>query len=129
MPLLQVRVVKLQPPIIKIRPIIAETGPIGTSTRHETVIIEGAGDFAKSHQLFIEQIATFNRCFKASEIVGFLPEELYDHLLVSLQDNAIIQDGDRFFSRQAAYEMKTKMQGYTYRSGIKPQTYGFAPVL
>jgi len=120
---------RLQARNIKLRPIIAETGPIGTSTTPETVIITDAGDFAKSHQLFVEQIATFDRCFKASEITGFLPEELYDHLLVSLQDNSIIQDGDRYCSSQVAYEMKTKMQGYVYRSGIKPQTYGFAPVL
>ena len=59
----------------------------------------------------------------------FTMEELYDHLTVALQDNSIIQDGDRYCSSQVAYEMKTKMQGYVYRSGIKPQTYGFAPVL
>lgn len=120
---------ELQARIIKLRPIVAETGPIGTSTTPETVIITGAGDFAIKHQSFVEQVATFDRCFKAQEITGFTMEELYDHLTVALQDNSIIQDGDRYCSSQVAYEMKTKMQGYVYRSGIKPQTYGFAPVL
>ena len=120
---------RLQARIIKLRPIVAETGPITSSMTQETVIVTGAGDFAIKHQQFVEQVATFDRCFKALEITGFTPEELYDHLLVSLQDNSIIQDGDRYCSSQVAYEMKTKMQGYTYRSGIKPQTYGFAPVL
>jgi len=116
--------------IISLKPIIAETGPIGVGTPAPSPpSVEGAGDFAKAHQIFVGQVATFDRCFKASEITGFLPEELYDHLLVALQDNSIIQDGDRYCSSQVAYEMKTKMQGYTYRSGIKPQTYGFAPVL
>lgn len=120
---------ELQARIVHLRPIVAETGPIGTSTAPKTVVVTGAGDFATKHQLFVNQVATFDRCFKAQEITGFTMEELYDHLLVALQDNSIVQDGDRYCSSQVAYEMKTKMQGYVYRSGIKPTTYGFAPVL
>jgi len=122
---------KLQVRVIKLRPIVAETGPIGATATPtpEPVNITSAGEFPRKHQEFVDQVRTFDRCFKASEITGFTMEELYDHLVVALQDNIIVQDGDRYCSSQVAYEMKTKTQGYTYKSGLKPQTYGFNPVL
>lgn len=119
--------------IIRLRPIVAETGPIAasapTSTPAYTQTVVAGGIFATRHQQFIDQVMAFTRCFKATEIYGFGTEELYDHLLVALQDNAIVQDGDRYCSSQVAYEMKVKTQGYVYKSGLKPQTSGFRPVI
>lgn len=123
----------LRPQIISLRPIVAETGPIAasapTSTPSYQAPIVAGGIFATRHQQFVDQVMAFTRCFKATEIYGFGTEELYDHLLVALQDNMIIQDDDRYCSSQVAYEMKVKTQGYTYKSGLKPQTSGFRPVI
>ena len=122
---------RLHAKIIKLRPIVAETGPIGGTVDEapQTIVITDSGDFPMKHQEFVDQIAAFDTCFKASEITGFTDAELYDHLIVALQDNAIIQDNDRYCSSQVAYEMKTKMQGYKYKSGLSPQTCEFTPVL
>lgn len=116
-------------------PVIAESQPftttIGSPTNGQTVAqpIVAGGIFATRHQQFVNQVMAFDRCFKAIEIFGFGTEELYDHLLVALQDNMIVQDGDRYCSSQVAYEMKVKTQGYVYKSGLKPQTSGFSPVI
>lgn len=121
-------------PIIRVRPIVAQSEPFTTTISGQTepivpqTIVVG-GIFATRHQQFVDQVRSFDHCFKATEVFGYNTEELYDHLLVALQDNLIIQDGDRYCSGQVAYEMKAKTQGYVYKSGIKPQTYGFRPVI
>lgn len=121
-------------PIISVRPIVAQSEPFTTTisgqaepTVPQTIMVGGI--FATRHQQFVDQVMSFDRCFKATEIYGFGTEELYDHLLVALQDNMIVQDGDRYCSSQVAYEMKVKTQGYVYKSGLKPQTSGFRPVI
>lgn len=127
MPILPIRKISL-------RPIVAETGPISASApayqsdTTPTTVTTG-GTFATRHQQFVDQVLGMDHCFKATEIYGFGTDDLYDHLLVALQDNLIVQDDDRYCSGQVAYELKAKTQGYTYKSGLKPQTSGFAPVI
>ena len=118
---------------IQLRPIVAETGPIAASAptsapAYQPTIVAG-GIFATRHQQFVDQILGIDHCFKATEIYGFGTEELYDHLLVALQDNFIVQDGDRYCSGQVAYTLKVKTQGYVYPGRLEPQTSGFRPVI
>lgn len=94
---------------------LAEIGPFATSSEPSGGEIPSTG-FAARHADFVRQMKAFTRCFQRHEISGFTPEELDEHLSVSLLDNKIVQDGDRFCTDQVAYEMKDATKGYTYPS-------------
>jgi len=92
---------------------LAEIGPFSTSSEPTTepTIVSG---FASRHAAFVRQINAFRKCFQRYEVIGFSPEELDEHIAVSLLDNKIVQDGDRYCTDQVAYELKDKTKGYTY---------------
>ena len=103
---------------IKLRPIVAETGPIGMGTPIPTppaVPLVGA-EFIARHKVFIDEIVALNHCFDRGEIPGFEPEELEGHIQVALQDNFIIEDGKtgRFCTGQVAWRLKELTKGYVY---------------
>ena len=110
MPILKAR-------IINLRPIVGETGPIGvgtpasTSTSTPPPMVAG---FASRHDYFMNQVKSFKNCFKKEDIRGFEPEELDGHLSVALQDNAIVQDGDRYCYSQVAWRLRELTKGYVY---------------
>lgn len=112
MPLLRYRPVTL-------RPIVAETGPIGVGAPTPTPTPPiSTSLFVIKHNNFIDQIESLNRGFARHDIFGFTPEELEEHIAIALQDNYIIEDGvgsGRFVSGQVAWELKTRTQGYVYR--------------
>jgi len=102
---------------VKIRPIVAETGPIGTSAPSTPQIVVPTGIFAIKHKTFIEQVEALNRGFDRYDIVGFTPAELEDHIAVALQDNYLIEDGDRsghFMNGQVAWRHRELTKGYVY---------------
>jgi len=104
--------------VIRLRPVIAETGPIGTSTTPTTVPVPvGSSEFILRHKVFTDTVNGLNHCFTRDEIIGFAPEELEGHIQVALQDNFIVEDGNtgRFCTGQVAWELKTRTQGYVYR--------------
>lgn len=113
MPILQVTEIKL-------RPIVAETGPIGMGVVPKPpsppTTFVGA-DFIAKHKIFIDEVTALNHCFARGEILSFPPEELEGHIQVALQDNLIVEDGNtgRFCTGQVAWELKTRTQGYEYR--------------
>ena len=74
------------------------------------------GIFVLKHGNFINQVRTLDRCFARSDIVGFTPDELEDHIAVALQDNFITEDGDsnRYCDGQVAWRLKEKTKGYVY---------------
>ena len=109
MPILRTRNVKL-------RPIVAETGPIGVGTPIVPPPITGSV-FVVKHKDFIDQANALNHCFTRGEILRFLPEELEEHIQVALQDNFIVETGNTgiFCTGQVAWELKSRTQGYVYR--------------
>ena len=67
-------------------PMIEQVGPFATgnikSPEGTTPVLPvpvSAGTFATKHQTFVDQVSRFTTCFKASDVIGFTPEELYDH--------------------------------------------------
>lgn len=109
----------LDPTDIRLKPIIAETGPIGMGRPVPTPPTSSVvgEDFIARHKVFIDQVNALNHCFGRGEVPGFEPEELEGHIQVALQDNFIVEDGGtgRFCTGQVAWELKSKTQGYTYR--------------
>lgn len=102
---------------IRIRPIVAETGPIGMGKPAPKPPDVKVGDeFIARHQIFINEVKKLNHCFTRSEIVRFAPEELEGHIQVALQDNYIIEDGrtGRFCTGQVAWRLKELTKGYVY---------------
>ena len=110
MPILQARVINL-------RPIVAETGPIGMGRPTPPPTPAVGAEFIARHRAFIDEVNALNHCFDRGEIIGFDPEELEGHIQVALQDNFIVEDGTtgRFCTGQVAWELKTMTQGYEYR--------------
>lgn len=103
---------------IKLRPIVAETGPIGIGAPVAPPVTPIVTDaFIARHKQFIDEVTALNHCFNRGEILGFTPEELEGHIQVALQDNFIVEDGNtgRFCTGQVAYELKQRTQGYVYR--------------
>jgi len=102
---------------IALRPVVAETGPIGVGAPTPTPTAP-TSIFVLKHNNFIDQVESLNRGFIRSDIYGFTPDELEEHIAVALQDNYIVEDGansGRFVSGQVAWELKSRTQGYTYR--------------
>lgn len=103
----------------RIKPIVAETGPIGMGIGPPTPPPPSlvGEDFIAKHKIFIDTVTALNHCFARSEIINFPPEELEAHIQVALQDNFIVEDGDtgRFCTGQVAWELKARTQGYVYR--------------
>lgn len=102
--------------IVRLRPIVAETGPIGVGAPKPPPPIVPTSLFVIKHGNFIEQINTLDRCFARSDIAGFAPDELEDHIAIALQDNFIVEDGDseRFCTMQVAWRMKELLRGYEW---------------
>ena len=105
---------------VKLRPIVATTGPIGMGvepTKPTPVIPIITTEFVAKHKIFIDEVNALNHCFTRGEILSFPPEELEGHIQVALQDNFIVEDGDtgRFCTGQVAWELKARTQGYVYR--------------
>lgn len=111
---------------VRLRPVVAETGPIGAGvaapapmpTPTPTPTPTGTTNlFVLKHGNFIDQINKLNRCFGRADIAGFAPDDLNDHITVAVQDNFIVEDGNsgRYCSGQVAWELKSRTQGYTYR--------------
>ena len=105
--------------IISLRPIVAETGPIGMGTplpRLPTTTPLVGEEFIAKHKIFIDEVTALNHCFTRGEILGFPPEELEGHIQVALQDNFIIEDGEtgRFCTGQVAWRLKELTKGYVY---------------
>ena len=109
----------LRAEIITLRPIVAETGPIGMGrpTPPPPAIPSVGAEFIARHKIFIDEVTALNHCFDRGEIMGFDPEELEGHIQVALQDNFVVEDGNtgRFCTGQVAWELKTRTQGYEYR--------------
>lgn len=108
---------KLPARIVSLRPIVAETGPIGVGRPAPAPIPSIAGSvFVAKHKDFIDQVVALNHCFHRGEILRFTPEELEEHINVALQDNFIIEDGrtGHFCTGQVAWRLKTLTQGYVY---------------
>ena len=91
MPVLQARIVSL-------RPIVAETGPIGAQMPTSSVISSVPGTvgsvFVLKHRDFIDQVNALNHCFGREDITGFPLDELEEHIQVALQDNFIVEDAN-----------------------------------
>lgn len=104
---------------VRMRPIVAETGPIGMgSPLPSTPIVPTIDEkFITRHKAFIDEVNALNHCFTRGEIVDFTPEELEGHIQVALQDNFIVETGDAgiFCTGQVAWELKARTQGYIYR--------------
>ena len=108
----------LRYPMVQLRPVVAETGPIGVGAPTPT---PGppipTSLFALKHSNFIDQVEALNRGFARHDIVGFTPEELEDHIVIALQDNYIIEDGDNtghFMNGQVAWRHRELTKGYVY---------------
>jgi len=108
----------LRYPRVQLRPVVAETGPIGvgapTPTPTPTV---PTSLFVIKHNNFIDQVESLNRGFTRADIFGFTPEELEDHIAVALQDNYIIEDGSNtghFVNGQVAWRHREYTKGYVY---------------
>jgi hypothetical protein len=104
--------------VISLRPIVAETGPIGIgkpTPRPPAVPLVGA-EFIANHKIFIDEVTALNHCFTRGEILSFPPEELEGHIQVALQDNFIIEDGrtGQFCTGQVAWRLKELTKGYVY---------------
>ncbi len=103
---------------IRIRPIVAETGPIGMGKPTPSIPTtpKVGAEFIARHKIFIEEVVALNHCFTRSEIVRFTPEEVEGHIQVALQDNFIIEDGKtgRFCTGQVAWRLKELTKGYVY---------------
>lgn len=109
---------KLQARIISLKPIVAETGPIGMGTPispAQPPSVFGSVFVAK-HKDFIDQVVALNHCFHRGEILRFTPEELEEHINVAVQDNFIIEDGrtGQFCTGQVAWRLKELTKGYVY---------------
>ena len=103
--------------IINLRPIVAETGPIGTGTAPTPAPPPvGSAKFVRRHKDFINQVNALDHCFSREEIYGFEPDELEEHIQVALQDNFIVEDGDtgRFCTGQIAWRLRERTKGYVY---------------
>ena len=109
---------KLQARVIRLMPIVAETGPIGMGTPiAPTPPPSVAGsEFVAKHKDFIDQVVGLNHCFHRGEILRFTPEELEEHINVAVQDNFIIEDGmtGNFCTGQVAWRLKELTKGYVY---------------
>lgn len=112
----------LTPRTIQIRPIVAETGPIGVGTPAAPPpsmppAVTIGKDFLEKHKLFIEEVNALNHCFGREEIHSIPAEEVEGHIQVALQDNFVVEDHNtgRFCTGQVAWELKTRTQGYVYR--------------
>ena len=103
---------------IQLRPIVAETGPIGMGRQPKPAppTPKVSDEFIAKHKIFIDEINALNHCFDRSEITRFDPEELEGHIQVALQDNYIIEDGrtGRFCTGQVAWRLKELTKGYVY---------------
>lgn len=106
---------KLQAQIIRLKPIVAETGPIGMGTPISPPSVLGSV-FVVKHKDFIDQVVALNHCFHRGEILRFTPEELEEHINVAVQDNFIIEDGrtGNFCTGQVAWRLKELTKGYVY---------------
>jgi len=111
MPTLQARVVSL-------RPIVAETAPIGTRAPTQPASIPSIIDsvVVARHKDFIDQVTMLDHCFTRNEIMGFTPEELEEHIHIGLLDNFIIENGNTgiFCTGQVAWRLKELTKGYVY---------------
>jgi len=99
------------PIIDQSQPFTADVGAEGTET---PLTPTSAVSFSGRHDMFVKIINTFKKCFKKSEVYGFDEDELNEHLLVAIQDNAIVQDGDRFCTSQTAWRLRELTKGYVY---------------
>ena len=107
MPLLQARIINLWP-------VVAETPPIGVGTPPAPAPAPMVAGFASRHDYFMNQVKSFKNCFKKEDVHGFAPEELDSHLAVAIQDNAIVQDADRYCYSQVAWRLRELTKGYVY---------------
>ena len=110
---------KLEVRIVKLMPIIAETGPIGVGTPYIAPAIPqpSMSLFVLKHNNFIDQVETLDRGFMRHDIVGFTPDELEEHIAIALRDNYIVEDGSntgRFVNGQVAWRLRARTQGYVY---------------
>jgi hypothetical protein len=107
---------RLQPRIINIRGIVAETGPIGVGAPASQPVFSSMSVMVLKHDNFINQIIALDRCFGREDIIGFAPEELEEHIAIALRDNYIIEDGNsgRYCSGQVAWRLKELTKGYVY---------------
>ena len=107
---------RLNPGIIHIRGIVAETGPIGVGTATSPPVYTSMSVFVLKHDNFVNQIVQLDRCFGREDIIGFAPEELEEHIAVALRDNYIIEDGDsgRYCSGQVSWRLRELTKGYVY---------------
>ena len=103
---------------IRLRPIVAETGPIGMGKPTTPIpkMPKVGEEFIARHKIFIEEVVALNHCFTRNEMARFTPEELEGHIQVALQDNFIIEDGEtgRFCTGQVAWRLKELTKGYVY---------------
>jgi len=120
MPQIPIRIARLRPTdeVIKVRPIVGQTGPIGTRTSPTPAPVPSiAGSvFVAKHKDFIDQVVSLDHCFHRDEIRRFTPEELEEHINVALQDNYIIEDGrtGSFCTGQVAWRLRELTKGYVY---------------
>ena len=108
---------QIQARIISLRPIVAETGPIGASAPTTGLIPSIAGSvFVARHKDFTDQVTALDHCFSRGEIMRFTPEELEEHIHIALIDNFIIENGDTgiFCTGQVAWRLRELTKGYVY---------------
>ena len=106
----------LRYPTIIVRPIVAETGPIGTGTPAPIPHVS-TSVFVLKHNNFIDQIEHLDRGFGRHDIIGFTPEELEEHITIALRDNYLVEDGDHtghFMNGQVAWRHRELTKGYVY---------------
>jgi len=106
------------PESVKVRGVVAETGPIGVGTpTPQPPPPPSTSLLSLKHANFVDQVNALNRGFERHEILGFTPEELNDHITIALKDNFIIEDGGntgRYVSGQVAWRLKELTKGYVY---------------
>ena len=109
---------QLQARIVSLRPIVAETAPIGARAPTPAPAIPTivGSVFVAKHKDFIDQATKLDHCFSRGEIMRFTPEELEEHIHVALLDNFIIEDGNtgQFCTGQVAWRLKELTKGYVY---------------
>lgn len=106
------------PQITHIRPVIAETGPIGLGTPSSATHPQPSMSlFVLKHNNFIDQVESLDRGFTRQDIIGFSPDELEEHIGIALRDNYLVEDGyntGRFVNGQVAWRLRARTQGYVY---------------
>lgn len=109
---------QLQARIVRLRPIVAETTPIGARVPTTPATIPSIADsvFVARHKDFIDQVTALDHCFNRGELMRFAPEELEEHIHVGLLDNFIIENGNTgiFCTGQVAWRLRELTKGYVY---------------